>query len=69
MEAAFEQVGAAWGRLDFLLHAIAFAPVEDLHGRVVDCSAAGFAVAMDGIAELDARYDAFLRAMASTGSP
>ena len=44
LEAAFEQVGAAWGRLDFLLHAIAFAPVEDLHGRVVDCSAAGFAV-------------------------
>ena len=36
-----------WGRLDFLLHSIAFAPKEDLHGRVVDCSQAGFALAMD----------------------
>ena len=36
-----------WGKLDFLLHAIAFAPADDLHGRVVDCSAAGFAMAMD----------------------
>jgi enoyl-[acyl-carrier protein] reductase I len=33
--------------LDFLLHTIAFAPADDLHGRVVDCSAAGFALAMD----------------------
>ena len=35
------------GRLDFLLHSIAFAPKEDLHSRVVDCSQAGFALAMD----------------------
>jgi enoyl-[acyl-carrier protein] reductase I len=27
-----------WGGFDFLLHSIAFAPKEDLHGRVVDCS-------------------------------
>lgn len=47
LEAVFERIGAAWGRLDFLLHAIAFAPSDDLHGRVVDCSAAGFALAMD----------------------
>lgn len=47
LEAAFARVAADWGRLDFLLHAIAFAPVDDLHGRVVDCSAAGFALAMD----------------------
>ena len=40
-------VGERWGRLDFLLHSIAFAPKEDLHGRVVDCSQAGFALAMD----------------------
>jgi enoyl-[acyl-carrier protein] reductase I len=37
----------AWGRLDFVLHSIAFAPKEDLHSRVVDCSQAGFALAMD----------------------
>ncbi|MCZ4418577.1 SDR family oxidoreductase, partial [Enterococcus lactis] len=36
-----------WGRLDFLLHSIAFAPRGDLHGRVVDSSREGFARAMD----------------------
>jgi len=46
LEAVFENVEEKWGRLDFLLHAIAFAPVTDLHGRVVDCSEAGFALAM-----------------------
>lgn len=34
------------GRLDIPLHSIAFAPREDLHGRVVDSSAEGFATAM-----------------------
>jgi enoyl-[acyl-carrier protein] reductase I len=47
LEAVFDHIRAEWGQLDFLLHSIAFAPKEDLHGRVVDCSAAGFAVAMD----------------------
>lgn len=47
MEAVFAEIEANWGRLDFLLHSIAFCPMEDLHGRVVDCSAAGFARAMD----------------------
>jgi enoyl-[acyl-carrier protein] reductase I len=47
LEAVFAKLTSAWGRLDFLLHAIAFAPAADLHGRVVDCSAAGFAQAMD----------------------
>jgi enoyl-[acyl-carrier protein] reductase I len=47
LESLFERIRAEWGSLDFLLHAIAFAPKEDLHGRVTDCSADGFAVAMD----------------------
>jgi enoyl-[acyl-carrier protein] reductase I len=47
LEAVFEQIHSTWGRLDFLLHAIAFAPAADLHGRVVDCSAEGFGLAMD----------------------
>jgi enoyl-[acyl-carrier protein] reductase I len=47
MEAVFAAVKRKWGRLDFLLHSIAFAPRDDLHGRVTDCSAAGFAMAMD----------------------
>lgn len=47
LEALFERVRTEWGGLDFLLHSIAFAPRDDLHGRVVDSSAEGFALAMD----------------------
>jgi enoyl-[acyl-carrier protein] reductase I len=46
LEAVFERIGSEWGRLDFLIHSIAFAPRADLHGRVVDVSAEGFSVAM-----------------------
>lgn len=45
--AVFEAIAQAWGGLDILVHSIAFAQKEDLHGRVVDVSAAGFALAMD----------------------
>ena len=47
LEAVFAQIADRWGRLDTLVHSIAFAPKDDLHGRVVDCSADGFALAMD----------------------
>jgi enoyl-[acyl-carrier protein] reductase I len=47
LEAVFDRMKGEWGRLDFLLHSIAFAPREDLHGRVVDCSKAGFLTAME----------------------
>lgn len=47
LEAVFTTIGDQWGRLDFLLHSIAFAPRDDLQGRVIDSSAAGFATAMD----------------------
>jgi enoyl-[acyl-carrier protein] reductase I len=47
MEALFAAVKCKWGRLDFLLNSIAFAPRNDPYGRVTDCSAAGFAMAMD----------------------
>jgi enoyl-[acyl-carrier protein] reductase I len=47
LEAVFDRVEREWGRLDFVLHSIAFAPKDDLHGRVVDCSRAGFLSAMD----------------------
>ncbi len=46
LEAVFERIRAEWGRLDFVIHSIAFAPRQDLHGRVVDCSLAGFQQAM-----------------------
>jgi enoyl-[acyl-carrier protein] reductase I len=47
LEAVYEAVGARWGRLDILVHSIAFAPKEDLAGGLLDCSAEGFAKAMD----------------------
>nr|WP_313951855.1 enoyl-ACP reductase FabI [Accumulibacter sp.] len=47
LEAVFAAIKKQWRQLDFALHAIAYAPKEDLHGRVIDCSAAGFARAMD----------------------
>jgi len=47
MEAVFKIIEEKWGRLDFILHSIAFAPKEDLHGRVVDSSRDGFLRAMD----------------------
>ncbi|MDO9707650.1 enoyl-ACP reductase FabI [Paracraurococcus sp. LOR1-02] len=46
IEAVFDRIAAEWGRLDFVIHSIAFAPREDLHGRVVDVSAEGFGQAM-----------------------
>lgn len=46
MAAVFERIRAVWGRLDFVIHSIAFAPRDDLHGRIVDCSQAGFLQAM-----------------------
>jgi enoyl-[acyl-carrier protein] reductase I len=47
LEAAFDAVASRWGRLDILVHSIAFAPKEDLQGGLINCSAAGFAKAMD----------------------
>jgi enoyl-[acyl-carrier protein] reductase I len=34
------------GQFDFIVHSIAWAPLEDLHGRVIDSSSTGFARAM-----------------------
>lgn len=47
IEAVFARIERDWGRLDFLLHSIAFAPRDELHTSVVNCSAEGFALAMD----------------------
>lgn len=47
VEAVFQRAKERWGRLDFLIHSMAFANRDDLHGRVVDCSWEGFAQAMD----------------------
>jgi enoyl-[acyl-carrier protein] reductase I len=47
LEAVFDLIRQRWGRLDSLVHSIAFAPREDLQGGLLDCSAEGFAKAMD----------------------
>jgi enoyl-[acyl-carrier protein] reductase I len=47
LESVFETVEKKWGTLDIVLHSIAFAPKDDLHGRVVDCSRDGFLLAME----------------------
>jgi enoyl-[acyl-carrier protein] reductase I len=47
LEAIFEEVRSKWGRLDILVHSIAFAPKDDLQGGLLNCSAEGFAKAMD----------------------
>ncbi|MFZ0255594.1 MAG: enoyl-ACP reductase FabI [Gammaproteobacteria bacterium] len=47
LEEVFATIAKTWGKLDIALHSIAFAPREDLHGRVTDCSREGFLMAMD----------------------
>ncbi|MFZ1468124.1 MAG: SDR family oxidoreductase [Paracoccaceae bacterium] len=47
LEAVFAAIDRKWGRLDFLLHSIAFCPKDNLQGPVSHCSKAGFAQAMD----------------------
>jgi enoyl-[acyl-carrier protein] reductase I len=47
LEVLFDLVTQRWGRLDTLVHSIAFAPHADLQGGLLDCSATGFATAMD----------------------
>jgi enoyl-[acyl-carrier protein] reductase I len=47
LDALFDALRTRWGRLDILLHSIAFAPKADLQGGLIDCSAEGFKRAMD----------------------
>jgi enoyl-[acyl-carrier protein] reductase I len=47
LEALFERIAKDWGRMDILVHSIAWAPKDDLQGGLLDCSADGFGKAMD----------------------
>jgi enoyl-[acyl-carrier protein] reductase I len=47
MEAVFDRIRKEWGRLDFLVHSIAFSPKDALGGRVVDVPREGFLTTMD----------------------
>jgi enoyl-[acyl-carrier protein] reductase I len=47
LDAVFEKIRLTWSKLDIALHSIAFAPKQDLQGGLLNCSAEGFALAMD----------------------
>jgi len=47
LEKLVTYAAAKLGRLDFVIHSIAWAPLADLHGRVIDSSSTGFARAME----------------------
>jgi enoyl-[acyl-carrier protein] reductase I len=47
LEAVFDRIRDDWGRLDFLVHSIAFSPKEALHGRVIDVARDGFLTTLD----------------------
>jgi enoyl-[acyl-carrier protein] reductase I len=46
VDAAFDAVKAAWGSLDFIVHAIAFSDKAELDGRYVDTTADNFSKTM-----------------------
>ena len=47
LEATVAQAIAKLGKLDFVIHSIAWAPLADLHGDVIDSSSEGFTRAMN----------------------
>ena len=47
MEAVFERITNNWGKLDFVVHSIAFSPKDALQGRVVDVGRDGFLTTME----------------------
>jgi enoyl-[acyl-carrier protein] reductase I len=46
IDAVFAELGKAWGRLDFLVHAIAFSDKAELDGRYVDTTEKNFVQTM-----------------------
>lgn len=47
LEAVFARIEREWGKLDFVIHSIAFSTKDALGLRVTDCGRAGFATTMD----------------------
>jgi enoyl-[acyl-carrier protein] reductase I len=47
LEDLFARIGSHWGRLDVLVHSLAWAPKEDLQGGLLESSSEGFCKAMD----------------------
>ena len=47
IKAVVDRAASEFGKIDFLLHSIAYAPLEDLKGETAACSRAGFKLAME----------------------
>jgi enoyl-[acyl-carrier protein] reductase I len=47
LDAVFDRIGSEWGRLDFLVHAIAYSDKAELDGRFLDTSRANFLRSLD----------------------
>jgi enoyl-[acyl-carrier protein] reductase I len=47
MEAVFDAIAKKWGKLDYVVHSIAYSPKDALQGRVVDVQRDGFLATMD----------------------
>ncbi|MEC7965612.1 MAG: enoyl-ACP reductase FabI [Pseudomonadota bacterium] len=47
LDAAFGEIEKAWGKIDFIVHAIGFSDKNELRGRYVDTSRENFAMTMD----------------------
>lgn len=47
LDAVFDRIRQEWGRLDIIVHSLAWAPKDDLQGGLLNCSAEGFSSAMD----------------------
>jgi enoyl-[acyl-carrier protein] reductase I len=47
MEAVFERIAEKWGKIDFVVHSIAYSPKDALQGRVVDVSREGFLTTLE----------------------
>ena len=47
LDAAFAQIEARWGKLDFLVHAIGFSDKNELRGKYVDTSLENFLLTMN----------------------
>jgi len=47
VEAVFNELESAWGKIDFLVHAIAYSDKDELKGRYVDTSRENFLMSLD----------------------
>lgn len=47
LDTVFQKFGEKYGKLDVLVHSVAYAPREDLDGRMVDISRDGFLMALN----------------------